>query len=60
MCMIKLIKNKISQIEKERQTMSDSHHKNYQKTKNKISEYEENMHKSDVQKHVEKELSRHF
>ncbi|MFF7956493.1 hypothetical protein [Staphylococcus saprophyticus] len=58
--MIKLIKNKISQIEKERQTMSDSHRKNYQKTKNKINEYEKNIHKSDVQKHVEKELSRHF
>ncbi|MDN6849803.1 MAG: hypothetical protein L0L98_07890 [Staphylococcus equorum] len=58
--MKKLIIDKISQIEKERQYMSDSHHKNYQKTRDKINEYEKNIHKSDVQKHVEKELSRHF
>lgn len=58
--MLGLIKDKIKQTEIERKSMSKNHRENFNKTKEMIEFHRNKSKKSDVQKHVEKELSRHF
>lgn len=59
--MFNVVKNRIKQIDRQRTDMSKSHHERYIETQKKIREHEQGYtKKSDVQKHVEKELSRHF
>lgn len=58
--MFKIVKDRIQQIEKDRRKMSKIHHENYNKTKEMIEFHRNKSEKSDIQKHVEKELSRHF
>lgn len=58
--MFNFVRDKIKTIEKERLEMSQSHRRNYKVTEHKIRRYKSNVDKSDIQRHVEKELSRHF
>lgn len=58
--MINLIINKINQTEIERKKMSEIHHENYNEIQKEIEHHRNKSKKNDVQKHVEKELSRHF
>lgn len=58
--MFKLVKDRIQQIENDRRKMSEIHHENYNKTKEIIESHRNKSKKSDIQKRVEKELSRHF
>ncbi|EGQ3166846.1 hypothetical protein ACJZA1_002623 [Staphylococcus pseudintermedius] len=58
--MILFIRNRINQIEKERLETSQSHRKKYNDIQNKIENRKHKIKKSELQKHVEKELYRHF
>lgn len=58
--MIKLVKSEIDLIEKERIAMSKSHRTNYETVKQRSLKHRSYENKSNLQKHVEKELFRHF
>ncbi|SUM57830.1 Uncharacterised protein [Staphylococcus microti] len=58
--MIKLVKSKINLIEKERIDMLKSHRTNYETVKQRSLKHRAYENKSNLQKHVEKELFRHF
>lgn len=60
MMMFNFLRDKIKKIEKERLEMSRSHKRNYKATERKIKRHKTSLDKSDIQRHVEKELSRHF